>query len=456
MSITERTTQYPAHLAKLVATRLRSQSGIAPPEAVLTRLLETLYFASLKTDEGWQILCTVNYVDPQDPSRPFSRPPADCWALVPFERPLPFDVRSLAKLARAADPAVSSLAVYRDKRNKLFIWGMVDQEARHSELISLAAGATPERPGLFQATITGVGSISVYQNDTLIGSLEQNTLVEEYHDVLWAGPVHELLVGGLRSYLAETAAKAPQHVPPEVFEAELLMRWINAICRVLMNIQRYRHGGGLLITPSTTLDGLNVKYKIRYDRLLKALRGMVETQLTAPKLYSDAPGDDDVNHAVLPYLLGGESVFDRQLVERMKEVLGAVRFIASLSCVDGFVLLDQRMVVHGFGVEVRTDNLLSDISVARDSHANLKLMRPGELTQYGTRHRAMMRYCYDKPGALGFVVSQDGYIRAMTRIAEMLVLWENVDVQLAYRPAGGYLPGQQPIPILRRAGARVA
>lgn len=454
--VTERTTQYPAHLAKLVAARLRSQHGIAPPEAVLTRLLETLYFASLKTDEGWPILCTVNYVDPDEPPSPPARVPADYWNHVPFERPLPFDVRTLAKLARAADPAVSSLTVYRDRRNKLFIWGMVDQEPRHSDLISLAASATPDRPGLFQATITGVGSISVYQNDMLIGSLDQSTLVEEYHDVLWAGPVHDLLLGGLRSYLADKTLRVPRHVPPEIFEAELLMRWINAICRVLMNIQRYRHGGGLLITPGMSLEGLNVKYRIRYDRLLRALAGMVEAQLSEPAVAADAADDDAAQQAVLPYVVGGESRLDRRLVERMKEVLGAVRFIASLSCVDGFVVLDQRMVVHGFGVEVRTDNLLSDISVARDSHANANLMRHGELTQYGTRHRAMMRYCYDRPGALGFVVSQDGYIRAMTRIAEMLVLWENVDVQLAYRPAGGYLPGERPIPMLHRAGARVA
>ena len=33
------------------------------------------------------------------------------------------------------------------------------------------------------------------------------------------------------------------------------MRWINAICRILMNIQRYRHGGGLLITPRRISTG---------------------------------------------------------------------------------------------------------------------------------------------------------------------------------------------------------
>ena len=453
----DRTTQYPGHLAKLVATRLRGEHGAAPPEAVLTRLLETLYFASLKTDEGRPIFCTVNYVDPDEPQgESLAQGSADAWSHVPFERPLPFDVRTLTKLARAADPAVSSLAVFRDKRNKLFIWGMVDQEDRHSDYITLDASNTPERPGLFQATITGVGNISVYQNDALIGSLEQNTLVEEYHDVLWSGPVHDLLVGCLRSYLADTGPKTPAHVSAAELEGELLMRWLNSICRILMSIQQYRHGGGLLITPETTLDALNVKYKIRYDRLLKSLHSMVESQfLASPAGLAAERAGDDAGH-VLPYAIRAEGATQRELGEHKNEVLGAIRFIASLSCVDGFVLLDRQMVVYGFGVEVRTDNLLSDIHVARDSHADPKLLRPAELMQYGTRHRAMMRYCYDKPGSLGLVVSQDGDIRAMTRIADMLVLWENIDVQLAYRPVNGTVPGHQAGPMLRRVNARVA
>jgi hypothetical protein len=453
----DRTTYYPGHLAKLVALRLAGEHGEAPPEAVLTRLLETLYFASLKTDEGRPILCTVNYVDPENPGSPFpARRPADYWSHVPFDRPLPFDVRTLAKLARAADPAVSSLAVFRDRKNKLYIWGMVDQEPRHSDHITLDAGATPERPGLFQATITGVGNISVYRNDALIGSLEQNTLVEEYHDVLWSGPVHDLLVGYLRSYLRESGADGPDPAAAARLEGELLMRWINSICRILMNIQHYRHGGGLLITPEMSLDGLNVKYTIRYDRLLRALRSMVESQMLYLSGGVPTGTPPDQQNDVLPYTAPVATALDRERSEHKNEVLGAIRFIASLSCVDGFVLLDQRMVVHGFGVEVRTDNLLSDIHVARDSHANPRLVREAELTQYGTRHRAMMRYCYDKPGSLGLVVSQDGDIRAMTRIAEMLVLWENIDVQLAYQPAGGQLSGQQPGPLLRRVNARVA
>jgi hypothetical protein len=256
--------------------------------------------------------------------------------------------------------------------------------------------------------------------------------------------------------LVDTGSKTPAHIAQADLESELLMRWLNAISRTLMNIQHYRHGGGLLITPQTTLDGLNVKYKIRYDRLLKSLRGMVERQLSASRDRPAQPPAQDPAQNVFSYAPAAVSALDRELGEHKNEVLGAVRFIASLSCVDGFVLLDRRMVVHGFGVEVRTDNLLSDVYVARDSHANSKLLRQSELTQYGTRHRAMARYCYDKPGSLGFVVSQDGDIRAMTRIADMLVLWENIDVQLALRPVNGYAPGRQPGPFLRRVNARVA
>lgn len=45
----------------------------------------------------------------------------------------------------------------------------------------------------------------------------------------------------------------------------------------------------------------------------------------------------------------------------------------------------------------------------------------------------MIRYCFEMPESLGFVVSQDGDIRAMTRIGDRLVLWENVNVQLAFK-----------------------
>ena len=139
-----------------------------------------------------------------------------------------------------------------------------------------------------------------------------------------------------------------------------------------------------------------------------------------------------------------------ELEQRKTEILGASRFIAALSCVDGVVLLDNLMSVRGFGVELRTDNQLTEIYLASDAQAHPDGLREHELAQFGTRHRAMMRYCFQYPGALGFAISQDGDIQAMTRIGSRLVYWENIDVQLAFKAENWIVAERDMRSVLRR------
>ena len=188
--MSDRTTQYPAHLAKLVAMRLQSEHGIAPPEAVLTRMLETLYFASLKTDEGRPILCTVNYVDPDDTRR--SVPGAAAGRLLE-----PRAVRPAAAVRRAdagqAGPGRRSGRlvagrVSRQEKQAVHLGhgrpGAAAQRLHHARCHQ----PRPSAPGCFRPRSRASATSRSISNDSLIGSLEQNTLVEEYHDVLWAGP----------------------------------------------------------------------------------------------------------------------------------------------------------------------------------------------------------------------------------------------------------------------------
>lgn len=448
----ERTTHYPNHLASLVAARLRPEHTQSPPEALLTRLLETLYFASFHTDEGRRIVCTVNYLGGAEiDAGPLPPLPAGHWTHVRFDRPLPYDVRTLVKLARAADPDVSSLTVFSDRRGDLFIAGMVDLEPRHRDYITLGVDSDFARPGLLRATINGTGNISVYHKHVLVGSLAHDALVEAYHDVLWSGPVHQVLAGHLRCHLDECRARdAALLSGDQLLEHELLLRWLNAISRMLLGVQHYRQGGGLLITNDGNPHTLSIKYRIQYDRLLAALVGMVQAHFDYSQLLSrgQEPGRLGPSAAEL----------QQELEQRKREVLGAARFIASLSCVDGVVLLSRTMGVRGFGVELRTDNRLSEVYLARDSEASAGRLRCVEITQFGTRHRAMMRYCDQHPGSLGFVVSQDGAIQALARLDEKLVLWENIDVQLAFKPEAWRVPDAQspPRPVLRRVNSRPA
>ncbi len=429
---------YPIHLAELVARRLDSHGTVGPSEQILLQLFETLYFASLKTDEARPCRCTVNYIDPNcgGSDLPGSHRDSD-WQVIRFREPLPLSVRTLIKLADAADPTVSSLAVYSHHDQGLFIWGIVDQELRYGDYVALDAKGDPQRPGLFQATITGVGSVAVYQNFALLGSLEQNNLVNEYYNVLWQGPVHQHLRNTLQETLVDhqESHKEPRklsHVA-HIME-ELLVRWENAICRILVNIQQYNHGGGLLIVPKCPAPDVDVKYEQVYDRLPTSLFRLAEQQMLKRQMADTIAAHCRHADDTLPCAVHFDAVTYQTELDRLKSILlGCVRYIASLSRVDGFVLLDQSLVVHGFGVEARADTDLCEIFIAGDAQASSHLLRTAPLSQFGTRHRAMMRYCDANPGSLGFVISQDGDIRATMQHNGRLLLWENINVQLAYR-----------------------
>jgi hypothetical protein len=453
----KRISQFPADLARHVEMRLSDEYGYAPPRDVLIRLMETLYFASLKTDEGRPPICTVNFFDPYRPVRAGTHDrPSDSWSEVRFEAPVPLDIRNFIRLARAADPSVSSLSVSYDRDGALLISGLVDQELRYSDFIALDAAVAPPRPGIFQATITGVGNVSVYVDYRLIGSLEQDTLVQEYHDVLWFGPVHELLQSQFRIFLAECGYPQDRDVGPSDYlphRTGLQVRWLNAICRILLSIQKYKHGGGVILHPTGSSAGLNVKYRIRYERLPAALLGIDQNEFWRGLIVSQVAEvcHDRARDALPCGLHYKQREFRKQFDERKSEVLGCTHFIASLSCVDGFVLMDRRLHVHGFGVEVRSGEPVGNIAIAGDPLASDENLRPGELEQFGTRHRAMIRYCYENPGSLGFVVSQDGDIRAMLRLGDRLVLWENIEVQLAFRSETGAIIRHDYTPVEKAA-----
>ena len=434
----QRNQRYPYHLAKLVAGELTKVSETPPTQKVLLRLFETLYFASLKTDESRLCRCTIIFIE-STPDNDFhlNDDKETRWNIVPFRQPIKLDVRSLLKLAEAADPASSSIAVYCNAEGELMIGGLVDQEIRYGDRVALDAIADPSRPGLFQSTITGVGAISVYKNYALIGSLEQNNLITQYHDVLWEGPIHNRLKQNLEEslvYRSGTDSSAPNQQLIEQLRDELLIRWQNSMCRMLYNIQQYGHGGGLLIVPRFPAPELNVKYELNYDRLPNALLQLSQQQIAKRQIHGSISNYCHHPEDFLRYELHQKAVQSERDLQRLKdEVLGCNRFIASLSRVDGFVLLDRTLSVQGFGVEIRSDDPITEITVAGNSTAEKRLLRTISIDQFGTRHRAMIRYCNNHEGTLGFVISQDGDIRAIVKHEGQLILWENINVQLAYR-----------------------
>jgi hypothetical protein len=421
---------FPKDLAAHVHRQLVSRHENPPSAKVLTKLFETLYFASLKREETQPISCRVAFIDRKRPDpKPPTRIVSDRWRCFPLADDLPLTVRNLVKLSTAVDPWGSTLAIDADSHGKLRIWGLIDQSVHYSTFVVKEAASAPEMPGLFQAIIQGTGEIAVYKAYILLGSLKQDSLVKGQQIVFQSGPVHSLLMKSIKKFQRQVRRQVGDKLyhEREHWNESLENNWISALCRVLIGIQKYQHGGAVLISDRST--GLNPKYSLNYDRLAEALfrASVLSIKHTA---YADIIHEkylDERADEIPTDLYLDESVTGTNLNDTNDELTGCVRFLASLSRVDGLIWLDSHLRLKAFGVEITVGEEPARVVIAQNSKATM--VKKLTLNQYGTRHRSMLRYCAAHAGSVGFVVSQDGDVRAITHTGDRVVLWDNVRIQ---------------------------
>ncbi len=423
-----------ARVAGLVRRYLRSQKRRVPSMGLLQQLVETAFYASMKSEESRQIVCTLAFVDSKNPAgkdpqriRPQRR------SYVAFKDPIPFDIRNLVKLSQAAPPWASCIAVC-GKNDRLSICGLFDQEVHYRNALNREEGDRFDRPGFFQVEITGIGSLAIHDDWRLIATLNQNTLVSTFHDVLQTGPVAKVLehfASKQQTAVQQLLKEDDVSVPGWRWQPDLTQLLVRTLSRVLLNIKRSGHGGALLFTPREPTGGLKIKHKIIYPKL-----EMVLPQHLAGEIREDFAWDiihdefAEPRKDELPTGLHFDQIVaaaDKE--DSIKAEVGCVNFIASLARVDGCVLLSSGLNVRGFGVEITCRKDPPAIFTAGDERASKSKLRPLNFSLLGTRHRSMMRYCYSNPGSVGFVISQDGDVRAIMRIGKKLVLWENVRLQ---------------------------
>jgi len=422
---------YPLDLANVIHRKLGELKLMQPSVQTLTDLFEVLYFTSLKTEEGAPLHCRVVYLDPANPDP--SPPPrilAHRWKHITLAERLPFNIRNLSKLCRGVDPWSSSLAVFADEDGALYIWGFIDQTVHFNTFIVRESGGGPPEPGLFQAVSQGVADIIVYREHSIIARLAQNALLQQPNDVLWTGPVSRRLSRYIASFrnrvVSLVGRKGYQQFP--FWDISLRENWLDTICRILINVQRYRHGGALLITG--TPEDLNVKYRIEYKRLSEALTQLARLQILNRNTW-DLVHERyiDRGRKTMPVDLHlDEVIVEHDIDDSQMELTGCIRFISSLSLVDGLVLMRPDLTITGFGTEITCQKKLGKVFLATEPSGKKSSRREIDPNHFGTRHRSMMRYCQLHPASIGFVISQDGDIRAVTCEKEDVVLWDNIKV----------------------------
>lgn len=424
----------PSDLAKVVFNKVKGikNSLSLPSEKVLNSLFEILFYASLKTEESTFIKVTITLINAENPEpTTLSTITEDRWNVIRFDDQIPYNVDNIVKLSKAADPWSSSFAVDFNDKGELFIWGLIDQSIHYQNFLHYESNTSHEQPGLFQCTITGIGTILVIQEYDLIATLKQNILISKYVDVFKYGKISEKIKSHSQG-LKESTEFFLKNYPKEkieIWNKKIDSLWIQTLSRILIKIQNYKHGGSFIISNQVNIN-LDVKHHIKYDRIYKSLKKNIENSISynfySKSIKNDIIDDDD---AQISYDLYLDEYFSRELKEQTNnELSGAIRFVASLSRIDGLVILNNELEVNGFGAVVKTMKLPDVIYIsktARINESNFETINPNH---YGTRHRAIFTYCWENEGSLGFVISQDGEIRTITKIGNKLIMWENIKV----------------------------
>jgi len=405
-----------------------------PKADLLKKLFDVVYFTSLKTEEGRPVTARLCLVDPKNPDdNPPPMPRASRWKIVRLAARLPLTVAALAKIAKAADPWTSSLAVYFGRGGDAYIWGLIDQTMHWNRML-VREGTAYNPPGLINVAANGVADVSVYHESAFLARLQQDTIVESQNDVFWDGPVARRLEQWIIPFLKSIKKRVPRNIYARgsFWDGTFAELWKGCLCRILIGIQRYSHGGAILLTDSAA--ELFPHYQISYDRLTKHMEELAVQQVALSDVRESLNFMTEFEEKdQIPVDLYSQEVVAEAEGEDLEDSLtGAVHFISSLACVDGLVQMKPDLTVTGYGVEIRTAKEVERVRVSLSPEVNIRRSRIVDANNFGTRHRSMVRYCFAHPASLGFVVSQDGDIRAVMRVRKEVVMWDNLKVHLLW------------------------
>jgi hypothetical protein len=198
-------------------------------------------------------------------------------------------------------------------------------------------------------------------------------------------------------------------------------------------IREQRHGGALLVLPDELhpedgrlADRLAIKYRIEIPEVWKTLIREAEGnhhyyRLLFPEKLQFLTHSKTATASDLKELIKWERNLERSR-ERISEFCS---FVASLSAVDGAVVITKTFKVLGFGAEIiAASPSLKFVKEAADSTVTKSNLVPVE--RYGTRHRSAMRMCSSFEDCIALVVSQDGPVKAIKRVGADVVMWNDV------------------------------
>lgn len=411
-----------------------------PNDEGLTHLLNTVYHASLLAEENRRLGFRVAYLPPDvaEVGLPLLQSKMEPFRLNPPRELTPAE---LMRLGPATDPTralvlvADSRAFRIDYPSALTIWGILHLGSDWWELVTGRALGAIRPPDIFTVSSHGPGELVMSRSGKVLVRLRAGTLVVPPLRTLMDGPIGKFLSNAADTLYSEVCTKLgqPRYASdnPDDHPRHFYFRTLS---NILLRARERAHGGSFLVIPDAQeaddprlADRISLKYVLGG---LKIWPLMVDRALAYKNLY-DLLFPEDTTKVRVDDLRNERKAFywehtSHQVLEH--EIADLESFVASLSAVDGAVVITDRLRVIGFGGEITAGSpTLSSVRIAVDEDGIAGNHRP--ITSFGTRHRSALRFCSSLEDAVAFVISQDGDVRGITRVGRDLVMWNDLDLR---------------------------
>ena len=250
-------------------------------------------------------------------------------------------------------------------------------------------------------------------------SLKNGVIVEPKHNPIGHGEIHSSFNTAQKSlYLAAIRKLKTKKFDEADHDNDYPSRFYNYFLeRILFCIREKGHGGTVLFIPRSIkkndtrlTDRAKIKYPCKYDYIWALLKASLVNHKRYFELFFSL-WDGKIRITKKKFIEC--NLLHDEMMEIEEELSDAAQAIASLTAVDGAVILNDKFEVIGFGAEV---------TAASQSLKEVVVMEDGKkakinIESFGTRHRSAFRFCSSFEDAVAFVVSQDGGVKAVKRVA---------------------------------------
>jgi hypothetical protein len=386
------------------AFRGREQRPI-PTLEMLSTTIDALFRASLHVEEGKPVKTSIAFVNPADfggielPKR------RESPLAIRFSPPLPLSTACIGKIGSLANGTTAVLLADPDSLTTP-IWGIALASRTSSLLTETAAGTNETRhflPDCLTITVRGVGALEIARGGSNVARLENGAVRPSQ-----PSPID---VDGLRLPLLHMAGiqiptQSSSSANEDVWKWHLLR---DSIQHLLSEISENGGGASVIFVPAGQVTSASALIETPW-----AFSGSFELEELSRAAHSFRECSSAKAFSIEGQMAHLFSLRTKQVLRERIETL------ARLAGIDGGLLLTPALNPIAFGAKLKAEPWKGAMVTGAAAFGTPEQL---DFQKLGTRHGSARDFVGACPGAVAFVASTDGPVRALTRTRHDLICY---------------------------------